>query len=84
MQDMCRWHGDLFNRHQDGGGDLVQDGQTGACAAIAGSGFRGPRGGTLRVIRSQLGRADPARMDKAARLAGVTPAQFWSGWRVGL
>jgi hypothetical protein len=41
--------------------------------------FRGPRGGTLRVIRSQLGRADPALVDKAARLAGVTPAQFWSG-----
>jgi hypothetical protein len=41
--------------------------------------FRGPRGGTLRVIRSQLGRVDPALVDKAARLAGVTPAQFWSG-----
>jgi hypothetical protein len=41
--------------------------------------FRGPRGGTLRVIRSQLGRADPALVDKAARLAGVTPSQFWSG-----
>ena len=41
--------------------------------------FRGPRGGTLRVIRSQLGRADPALVEKAARLAGVTPAQFWSG-----
>jgi hypothetical protein len=41
--------------------------------------FRGPRGGTLRVIRSQLGRADPALVDKAARLAGVTPAQFWAG-----
>jgi hypothetical protein len=41
--------------------------------------FRGPRGGTLRVIRSQLGRADSALVDKAARLAGVTPAQFWSG-----
>ena len=31
------------------------------------------------MIRSQLGRADPAQVDKAARLAGVTPAQFWSG-----
>jgi hypothetical protein len=41
--------------------------------------FRGPHGGTLRVIRSQLGRADPAQVEKAARLAGVTPAQFWSG-----
>jgi hypothetical protein len=41
--------------------------------------FRGPHGGTLRVIRSQLGRADPALVDKAARLAGVTPAQFWAG-----
>jgi hypothetical protein len=41
--------------------------------------FRGPRGGTLRVIRSQLGRADPALVEKAARLVGVTPAQFWSG-----
>jgi hypothetical protein len=41
--------------------------------------FRGPRGGTVRVIRSRLGRADPALADKAARLAGVTPAQFWAG-----
>ncbi len=41
--------------------------------------FRGPGGGTLRVIRSQLGRADPALAEKAARLAGVTPAQFWAG-----
>lgn len=41
--------------------------------------FRGPQGGTLRVIRSQLGRADPALVEKAARLAGVTPGQFWSG-----
>jgi hypothetical protein len=41
--------------------------------------FRGPRGGTLRVIRSQLGRADPALVEKAARLAGVTPEQFWCG-----
>jgi hypothetical protein len=32
--------------------------------------FRSPRGGTLRLIRSQLGRADPALADKAARLAG--------------
>ena len=41
--------------------------------------FRGPRGGTLRVIRSQLGRADPALVEKAARLVGVTTEQFWSG-----
>ena len=41
--------------------------------------FRGPRGGTLRVLRSQLGRADPGAVEKAARLAGVTPAQFWAG-----
>jgi len=41
--------------------------------------FRRPRGGTLRVIRSQLGRADPALVAKAAKLAGVTPEQFWSG-----
>ena len=41
--------------------------------------FRGPRGGTLRVIRSQLGRADPALAEKAARLAGATTAQFWAG-----
>jgi len=41
--------------------------------------FRGPRGGTLRVIRSQLGRADPALVEKAARLVGLTPEQFWSG-----
>jgi hypothetical protein len=41
--------------------------------------YRGPHGGTLRVIRSQLGRADPALVEKAARLVGVTPEQFWSG-----
>ena len=41
--------------------------------------FRGPRGGTLRVLRSQLGRADPALAEKAARLAGVTLAQFRAG-----
>jgi len=41
--------------------------------------FRGPHGGRLRVIRSQLGRADPALVEKAARLAGVPPAQFWTG-----
>jgi hypothetical protein len=41
--------------------------------------FRGPHGGTLRVIRSRLGRADLALAEKAARLAGVTPAQFWAG-----
>ena len=31
------------------------------------------------MIRSQLGRADPALVEKAARLAGVTPAQFCAG-----
>jgi hypothetical protein len=31
------------------------------------------------VLRSQLGRADPGTVAKAARLAGVTPAQFWAG-----
>ncbi|MGH3199025.1 MAG: hypothetical protein ACRDOH_21110 [Streptosporangiaceae bacterium] len=36
--------------------------------------FRGPHGGTLRVLR-----ADPALAEKAARLAGVTPAHFWAG-----
>lgn len=41
--------------------------------------FRGPHGGTLRVLRSQLGRADPATAEKAAQLAGVTPARFWAG-----
>jgi hypothetical protein len=41
--------------------------------------YRGPHGGTLRVIRSELGRADPAVAEKAARLAGVTTAQFWVG-----
>jgi|SRR6266568_1675573 len=41
--------------------------------------YRGPHGGTLRVIRSELGRADPAVAEKAARLACVTAAQFWAG-----
>lgn len=41
--------------------------------------FRGPKGGTVRVIRSQLGRADTVVADKAARLAGVTAGEFWAG-----
>jgi HNH endonuclease len=41
--------------------------------------FRGPTGGTVRVIRSQLGRADTVAADKAARLAGVTAGEFWAG-----
>jgi hypothetical protein len=41
--------------------------------------FRGPHGGTVRVVRSELGRADAAVVGKAARLAGVTAAAFWAG-----
>jgi hypothetical protein len=41
--------------------------------------FRGPRGGTLRVLRSLLGRADAAQVAKAARLVEVDVARFWSG-----
>jgi hypothetical protein len=41
--------------------------------------FRGPRGGTLRVVRSLLGRADPALVEKAARLLSITTEQFWAG-----
>lgn len=41
--------------------------------------FRGPHGGTLRVIRSLLGRADAQVAEKAARLAGVTVDRFWVG-----
>ena len=41
--------------------------------------FRGPHGGTLRVLRSLLGHADPVIVEKAARLAGVTPDRFWAG-----
>jgi hypothetical protein len=41
--------------------------------------YRGPHGGTLRVLRSGLGRIDPALADKAARLVGVTTTQFWAG-----
>lgn len=41
--------------------------------------FRAPHGGTLRVIRSLLGRADTDRVAKAARLVGVTTEQFWAG-----
>lgn len=43
--------------------------------------FRGPHGGTLRVVRSLLGRVDTDRVDKAARLAHVTASQFWEGPR---
>jgi hypothetical protein len=35
--------------------------------------FRGPHGGTLRVVRSLLGRVDAAVVDKAARIAEVDP-----------
>lgn len=41
--------------------------------------FRGPRGGTLRVLRSLLGRADADVVDKAARLLEVDPSTFWAG-----
>lgn len=41
--------------------------------------FRGPHGGTLRVVRSLVGRADIARVEKAAQLAGVTVDRFWTG-----
>jgi hypothetical protein len=41
--------------------------------------FRGPHGGTLRVVRSLLGRVDTDRVDKAARLIRVTTGQFWEG-----
>jgi hypothetical protein len=41
--------------------------------------FRGPRGGTVRVLRSLMGRADAGVVAKAARLAGVDVAQFWAG-----
>lgn len=41
--------------------------------------FRGPHGGTLRVLRSLTGRADTPVVEKAARLAGVTVDQFWAG-----
>jgi hypothetical protein len=41
--------------------------------------FRGPHGGTLRVIRSLAGRADTPVVEKAARLAGVTVDRFWAG-----
>jgi hypothetical protein len=41
--------------------------------------YRGPHGGTLRVIRSKLGRADITAAAKAARLAGVTTERFWAG-----
>jgi len=41
--------------------------------------FRGPHGGTLRVLRSLLGQADIGGVDKAARLAGVTVDRFWAG-----
>ncbi|MEU8151974.1 hypothetical protein [Nonomuraea sp. NPDC048901] len=41
--------------------------------------YRGPHGGTLRVPRSQMGRADLDQAAKAARLVGVTSEQFWVG-----
>jgi predicted RNA binding protein YcfA (HicA-like mRNA interferase family) len=41
--------------------------------------FRGPHGGTVRVLRSLLGRPDADLVAKAARLAAVTVARFWSG-----
>lgn len=41
--------------------------------------FRAPRGGTVRVLRSLMGRADAGVVTKAARLAGTDVAQFWAG-----
>lgn len=41
--------------------------------------FRGPHGGTLRVVRSLLGRVDTHQVEKAARLIGVTTDRFWAG-----
>jgi hypothetical protein len=41
--------------------------------------MRAPHGGTLRVVRSQLGRVDPVQVDKAARYLQITPEQFWAG-----
>lgn len=41
--------------------------------------FRGPHGGTLRVLRSMLGRADAAVTAKATRLAEVDEPTFWAG-----
>jgi hypothetical protein len=41
--------------------------------------YRGPRGGTLRVLRSLYGRADAELVAKAARFLDVTPEQFWAG-----
>lgn len=41
--------------------------------------LRAPGGGTLRVLRSQLGRADLTTVAKAARQLGVTPDRFWAG-----
>jgi hypothetical protein len=41
--------------------------------------LRGPHGGTLRVLRSLLGRADAVAVAKAARLVGVDLEQFWRG-----
>lgn len=41
--------------------------------------FRGPHGGTLRVLRSMTGRADPAQVEKAVRLLGTDAQRFWAG-----
>lgn len=41
--------------------------------------FRGPHGGTVRVLRSLLGRADADTAAKAARLARVDLEKFWHG-----
>lgn len=41
--------------------------------------FRGPHGGTLRVLRSMQGRADATVAAKAARLAEVDEPTFWAG-----
>ena len=78
MQDMCRWHGDLLTATRTVEGSRPGWADWRLCSH---SRFRlsRPRGGTLRVIRSQLGRAGPALVYKATQLADVTPAQFWSG-----
>jgi hypothetical protein len=41
--------------------------------------LRAPHGGTIRILRSLLGRADAQLVTKAARLVGVTTDRFWAG-----
>lgn len=41
--------------------------------------MRAPHGGSIRVVRSRIGRADPHLVAKATGYLGITAQEFWAG-----